>query len=93
MAAWVYEDLTNDLRPNLGKITIPFLEIMPYDPADAKPPFAYTQDQTLAFYKSILTGATTVNVVPIAPSRHFAMLDQPEALYKDISQFLASIHP
>jgi pimeloyl-ACP methyl ester carboxylesterase len=65
---------------------------MPYDPADAKPPFAYTQDQTLAFYKSLLAEAPTASVVVIAPSRHFAMLDQPETFYKTTSQFLTSIH-
>jgi len=92
IAAWMREDLANDLRPNLSKITTPFLEIMPYDPADAKPPFAYTQEQTLAFYKSILAGAPKAIVVTVAPSRHFVMLDQPDAFYKAVADFLSSIH-
>lgn len=91
-AAWTYEDLTTDLRPNLAKITIPFLELMPYNQADATPPMSYTQEQTLAFYRSLLAGAPKVSVVAIAPSRHFAMLDQPAAFEKEIESFLASIN-
>jgi pimeloyl-ACP methyl ester carboxylesterase len=93
VAAWVQEDLTSDLRPQLGKITIPFLEIMPYNSADAKPPMAYTQEQTLGFYKSLIAGAPKATVVAVAPSRHFVMLDQPEMFYKAVTDFLSSIHP
>jgi pimeloyl-ACP methyl ester carboxylesterase len=92
IAAWLYEDLTNDLRPNLSKITIPFLEIMPYNPSDAVPPYAYTQEQTLAFYNSLVAGAPKVTVVAVAPARHFVMFDQPEAFYKVITRFLSSLH-
>jgi pimeloyl-ACP methyl ester carboxylesterase len=92
IAAWTHDDLTADLRPNLGRITIPFLEIMPYEPSDAKPPMAYTLEQTLAFYKSLVAGAPKVTVVAVAPARHFVMLDQPEAFYKAITNYLSSIH-
>lgn len=88
IAGWVQEDLTNDLRPNLGKIAIPFLEIMPYDPKQGSP---YTQEQTLAFYKSLVANAPKVTVVPIAPAFHFVMLDQPEAFCKAVKQFLSAI--
>jgi pimeloyl-ACP methyl ester carboxylesterase len=88
IAAWMQEDLTCDLRPNLGKITIPFMEIMPYDPKQASP---YTQEQTLDFYKSLVAACPKATVVAIAPSRHFAMLDQPEAFHKAIAQFLAAM--
>lgn len=88
MGAWMQEDLTNDLRPGLAKVTIPFLEIMPYEPNPT-----YTQEQTLAFYKSLVAGAPKATVVAITPSRHFVMLDQPESFYKAVTQFLASIRP
>jgi hypothetical protein len=87
IAAWLREDLTTDLRPTLAKITIPFLEIMPYQPPEAHQPFAYTQDQTLAFYKSLLAGAPKATVIPIGPSRDFVMLDQPEAFKKPSARF------
>ena len=85
MAAWLHEDLTSDLRPGLNKIKVPFLEIVPFDPKDPSP---YTQEQTLAFYKSLVAGAPKGNVVAIAPSRHFVMLDQPEMFYKAVGKFL-----
>jgi pimeloyl-ACP methyl ester carboxylesterase len=91
IAAWAKEDLETDLRPGLSKIAIPFVEIMPYNPADAKPPANYTQAQTQAFYESLIAGAPQGKVVAIAPARHFAMLDQPEAFYAALTQFLASL--
>ena len=91
VAAWTQEDLGSDLRPQLGKIVIPFLEIMPYNPSDAKPPMNYSQEQTLAFYRALVAGAPKVSVVAIAPSRHFVMLDQPAGLNKEIESFLVSV--
>jgi pimeloyl-ACP methyl ester carboxylesterase len=91
VGAWAQEDVDADLRPGLSKIAIPFVEIMPYDAADAKPPTNYTQAQVQAFYESLIAGAPSAKVVAIAPSRHFAMLDQPEAFYAAITQFLASL--
>jgi len=88
IAAWMQEDLTNDLRSDLGKITIPFLEIMPYDPKQGSP---YTQVQTLAFYKSLVAGAPQATVVAVIPAFHFVMLDQPEAFYKAVTQFLSAM--
>ena len=92
VAAWVKEDISSDLRPQLARIVIPFLEVMPYNPADAKPPMNYSQEQTLAFYRSLVAGAPKVSVVVIAPSRHFAMLDQPAAFEKEIEHFLVSVN-
>jgi len=91
IAAWMQEDLAGDWRPELSKITVPLLEIMPYNSADQRPPRAYTRDQTLAFYQSLLTGAPRATVVAIEPSRHFVMLDQPGAFYESLAQFLVSI--
>jgi pimeloyl-ACP methyl ester carboxylesterase len=91
LAAWVQADLDADLRPNLNRITIPFVEIMPYEPADAKPPMNYTQDQVQAFYQSLIAGAPKATVVVIAPSRHFAMLDQPDAFYAALKRFLGTL--
>ena len=75
MAAWAQEDLSSDFRPELAKVTVPLLEVVPYEPRTSP----YTQAQTLAFYQSLLSGAPHATVAPLAPSRHFAMLDRPEA--------------
>lgn len=91
-AAWVTEDLTTDLRPDLPKETAPLLEIMPYNPSpstDGTP--TYTRDQTVAFYRSLLAGAPNAQVRAIVPSRHFVMLDQPDALYASIAGFIDSV--
>jgi pimeloyl-ACP methyl ester carboxylesterase len=88
IAAWIEEDLTTDLRPNLNKITIPLLELMPYDPADHSP---YTQPQTLLFYQALLAGTPHATVLPITPSRHFIMLDQPDLFYQSITHFLSQV--
>jgi len=91
-AAWMYEDLAIDLRPDLPKISIPFLEVMPYNPDDARPPMNNTQEQTLAFYSSLIAGAPKASVVAIAPSRHFVMLDKPAAFAEQVEHFLISVN-
>jgi pimeloyl-ACP methyl ester carboxylesterase len=86
LGAWMAEDLSADLRPDLRNITIPFFEIMPFQPGGP-----YTQEQTQAFYASQLTGAPAAKVIPIAPSRHFAMLDRPDEFYAAIAQILQQL--
>jgi pimeloyl-ACP methyl ester carboxylesterase len=87
VADWVQEDFTNDLRAGLKNVAIPLLEIMPYEPS----PAAYTQEQTLAFYRELLAGAPRATVQPVAPSRHFIMLDQPETFYRVLANFLTTL--
>lgn len=86
IAAWLGADLAADLRPGLAQITIPFVELMPY-----AQPSPYTQAQTLAFYQSLVAGAPHVTVVPIPNARHFAMLDQPQAVDDAIAAFLRQV--
>ena len=87
VAAWLQADLIADLRPLLTAVSIPALEIMPYDPSvGAKAGF--TQDQGVAFYRSLLSGAPHATVVSIGPSKHFVMLDQPDKFYAAVQQFL-----
>jgi pimeloyl-ACP methyl ester carboxylesterase len=88
IAAWISADLSRDLRPGLVRITIPLIELMPY-----ASPSPYTQAQTVSFYQSLLLDASTASVVPIENARHFAMLDQPEAVDAGIKQLLAQAHP
>ena len=86
IAAWVRQDVETDLRGDLGKITIPFVEIMPY-----AAPSPYSQTDTLHFYQMLVTGAPHATVVPIAPARHFVMLDQPQQFDDELTQFLSTV--
>ncbi|HEX8827420.1 MAG TPA: hypothetical protein VF778_04840, partial [Xanthobacteraceae bacterium] len=86
IAAWIGADLSRDLRPNLAQITVPFDELMPY-----AQPSPYSEAQSLAFYQSFVAGAPHVTVVPIENARHFAMLDQPQAVDDAIAQFLGQV--
>jgi len=42
-----------------------------------------------AYYASLLRGVPELEVVTIAPARHFVMLDQPDALVAALRKFLA----
>ena len=86
-AAWIAEDMTLDLRPDLHKITVPLVVIAPYDgPIDHKnwP----TVDAKKAYYATLLSGDPTAQVEMISPSRHFIMLDQPQMLDAALDAFL-----
>ena len=83
VAAWAREDLENDLRSGLGTITIPFMEIAPW-----ASPSPYSQADTIGFYKMLVAGAPTVEVVPLSPARHFVMLDQPAQFDAALTRFL-----
>jgi pimeloyl-ACP methyl ester carboxylesterase len=84
VAAWLQADVAADLPPNLPKITVPVLEIAPHSPAeaDAALPIHYTEAEKADYYRSLLAGVPTLDVVTIAPARHFVMLDQPERFQK-----------
>ena len=91
VAAWMRELIVADLRPQLPRVTIPMLEIMPYQPPAAGQEPGYTQEQTLGFYKSLVAAAPKAMVTPITPSRHFVMLDQPASFYDELAKFFASV--
>ena len=66
------------------------LEIAPFDAADvANLSFKYTQAQKVAYYRSLFAGAPNVQVAPVSPARHFAMLDQPANVAVLIDAFLS----
>ncbi len=93
VAAWLQVDISTDLRANLGKITVPVLEIAPYSPAEgnAAAPVHYTEPEKVAFYRTLLAGTPKFDVVSIAPARHFVMLDQPERFNAALDGFLARV--
>ena len=93
VAAWLQADLGSDFRPNLAKITVPVLEIAPYSAAEgnAAAPVHYTEPEKAAFYRTLLAGTPKLDVVTIAPARHFVMLDQPERFSAALDGFLARV--
>lgn len=89
-AAWMKEDLTTDLRPALSAVTVPLLEIAPYDRTLDTRSFP-TSAAKQSYYESLLAGDRTARVQMIAPSRHFIMYDQPQRLQAAIDYFLSSL--
>jgi pimeloyl-ACP methyl ester carboxylesterase len=93
-ARYAEELMTADLRPDLSKISVPLLEIGPFDatldPNNPYNPLA-TLQQKQAYYQSLFAGDSTAKVVMIDDSRHFIMLDQPDKLFAAIDAFLASL--
>lgn len=77
--AWAAEDVSMDLRPALSQIAVPFTEIVP-------------GSALVPYYKSLLAGDASAQVVPVENSRHFVMYDQPQALHAAIAEFLANAH-
>ncbi len=93
VGAWLQADLAADLRPNLVKITVPVLEIAPFVAAETTAVMGLysTEAEKGAFYRTLLAGVPKLEVVTIAPARHFVMLDQPERFQKALDDFLARI--
>lgn len=93
-AQYMKELLTDDLRPNLSKITVPLLELVPFDPTlDPYNPQApiKTAAEKQTYYESLLANDKTAKVELINNSRHFIMYDQPQALYNAITTFLKTL--
>ncbi|MFC0101833.1 alpha/beta fold hydrolase [Sphingopyxis terrae] len=83
-AQLMYDDMTTDLRPELGAIASPFTMLYPLD-ASVMP-----EAMVDGLYKGAFTAARTVKLKRIDGSRHFIMLDQPEAFAAAVDEFLAN---
>jgi pimeloyl-ACP methyl ester carboxylesterase len=79
----LYEDMTTDLRPDLGQITTPAVVIFPVSAAAGQDPA-----QTEAFYKMQYANMPKVSFARIDNSLHFMMLDQPDAFYAALDKAL-----
>lgn len=89
VAQWLREDLTSDTRGDLAKISVPVLEIVPYNAPDlANAPVKYSEDEKAAYYRTLLAGVPHLQVVTVSPARHFAMYDQPDRLFTLVDAFL-----
>jgi pimeloyl-ACP methyl ester carboxylesterase len=79
-----------DLRPGLGNIQAPILVIAPYFDADAAQQ-GLSAGAKADYYRSLMQGATRVEVATVAPARHFAMIDQPEQVNAAIRKYLGTL--
>jgi pimeloyl-ACP methyl ester carboxylesterase len=84
------DDIALDLRPGLSKITAPVLLVSPYYEPDAVQ-VGMTEASKTAYYKSLVNGVPNIEVVSIAPARHFVMFDQPQKLADTINRFLSKL--
>ena len=66
-----------DLRPKLGGIKVPVVEISPFYAPDLAA-MGVDENGKTAYYRMLLSGIEKLDVVSIAPARHFVMFDQPE---------------
>lgn len=78
-----YEDMIIDLRPDLKAIQTPVVVLYPYDESVGQAPAT-----TETFYKAQYTGKSNARFTAIGGSRHFIMLDQPEAFQARLSEAL-----
>lgn len=87
VGAYVADTLALDLRPGLAGISAPVLVVAPFYQYDGAQD-AMTADDKVAHYRGLVDGIPSVEVVSIAPSRHFLMIDQPLALAGILRRFL-----
>jgi pimeloyl-ACP methyl ester carboxylesterase len=89
-AQYMAEAIELDLRAGLPKITVPVLLIAPYNEPD-QAARKITQAMMVEYYTSLVAGTPKVSVVPVSPSRHFAMFDQPKQVADAIGNYLKSL--
>lgn len=79
-----------DLRPGLKDIKVPVLLVAPfYEPDGALT--GMTREKKIAYYTSLMAGTPKLQVVSIAPARHFVMFDQPQMLADALRAYLKSL--
>jgi pimeloyl-ACP methyl ester carboxylesterase len=66
-----------DLRPSLGDIKVPVVEISPFNAPDFAQ-MGIDEERKTGYYRMLLAGVAQLDVVSISPARHFVMFDQPE---------------
>lgn len=79
-----------DMRPGLADIKVPVLLIAPYFEPDASQR-GLTREMAKEYYTSLMAGTPKLQVVSIAPSRHFVMFDQPDMLADAVRAWLKSL--
>lgn len=84
--------LALDLRGALPEIRVPVLMIAPFHEADMKAAgMPMTPAMKTDYYKGLMAGTPKLTVVAVSPSRHFAMLDQPQQVNDAIRAYLSAL--
>lgn len=89
-AQYMAEAIEADLRAGLPKISVPVMLIAPYNEPD-QAARKITQAMMVEYYTSLVAGTPNLRVVAVAPSRHFAMFDQPKQVADAIGSYLKSL--
>jgi pimeloyl-ACP methyl ester carboxylesterase len=90
VGAWAADVVTVDLRPGLKAIQAPVLAIVPYLDLDSSQ-HRLSPAAPADYNRARMQRAPALQVVTVAPSRHFAMFDQPEAVTAAIRTFLDTL--
>jgi pimeloyl-ACP methyl ester carboxylesterase len=80
-----------DLRPNLGSITVPVVEISPFLESDFAA-MGVNEDGKANYYRMLLGGIDKLEVLSISPARHFVMFDQPEKFSATLDRALKKVY-
>jgi pimeloyl-ACP methyl ester carboxylesterase len=89
-ARYMADDFKLDLRPGLKNIQAPVLVIAPFFEPDGAQQ-GLNADTKADYYRSLMAGTPKVEVVTVAPARHFAMIDQPQQVNDAIRKYLDSL--
>jgi pimeloyl-ACP methyl ester carboxylesterase len=79
----MYEDMTTDLRGDMGAIATPMTVVYPWSEA------RMAKTRADAFYRAQYAKAPHVTYTAVGDSGHFVMLDQPQAFAAALNAFLA----
>jgi hypothetical protein len=82
--------MTADLRPRLPGIKVPVVEVSPFNAPDFAA-MGVDEDRKTGYYRMLLNGIEKLEVVSIAPARHFVMFDQPAKFAAALDAALANM--
>jgi len=91
VAEFAAQLLMLDLRPELGSIKVPVIEISPFYAPDFAA-MGVDEEAKTNYYRMLLGGIERVDVLSISPARHFVMFDQPEKFAAALDQALAKVY-
>jgi pimeloyl-ACP methyl ester carboxylesterase len=89
-AQYTADDIALDLRPGLKSITAPVLVIAPFYDQDGASQGIAEKDKA-DYYARLMEGTPKLQVVSVAPARHFAMFDEPQKVNDAIRNFLKTL--
>jgi pimeloyl-ACP methyl ester carboxylesterase len=79
-----------DLRPALAGIEVPVVLVLPFHAPDFAR-IGVDEAGKTAYYRGLMAGVRQLEVVSIAPARHFVMFDQPEKFAQALDRALADM--